>query len=408
MRCRISWHEPRKRCWIAWSTCVRSCAARTARRWRCFAKKKALFGSKRAPARSEGLRGRTIQRQESPCSVCLDKNAPQLLLRPFAHFPRLQESGTPELAELLVVPLYADSRAVGTLWVAQQHEGPGFDSEDVRVLQSLADFTAASWRMTALQHALSRANAELEDAHRRKDHFFTTLCHELKTPLGAIVNALDLIKAGNERAWAMEVMRSQAAQLAHLLDDVQDVARVTQGKMQLRRQVTLLQESVETAVLTVTHLMEERRHTLTVAMPDEPLHLLADPPRLTQILVNLLANAARYTEPGGMVRIGAEHEGEEVVVRVSDTGTGIRPELASGIFDLYAQGATGTRGLGIGLSLVRGLVRLHGGSIQVLSAGAGQGSEFTVRLPTGRMIDPAVKQPHAELGGLVGAARAGP
>jgi signal transduction histidine kinase len=334
-------------------------------------------------------RGRIFPRTGDPSALALDRNSPQLFVHPEQSFPSVAALGLP-CHELLVVPLYADSRPVGTLWVASHGLGRAFDKEDVRLLQGLADFTCAAWDVTATRQALARVNEELREAQRKKDTFFATLSHELRSPLGALANAIDLIRTGVQSEWALEVVRRQTEQLGHLLDDVQDVTCVTQGKMKLRARVTTAQEAVEGAVLTVAHAVEDRRHTLTVSVPDQPVWLMADPPRLTQILVNLLANAARYTETGGLIRIAVEAQDGWVTFRVTDTGQGIPPALIPRIFELYEQGETGSRmggGLGIGLSLVRGLVQLHEGTVEVCTGPNGVGSEFTVRLPQGRIVE---------------------
>jgi PAS domain S-box-containing protein len=230
---------------------------------------------------------------------------------------------------------------------------------------------------------------ELAEADRRKDELLAMLAHELRNPLAPILNALEVIRldcsdsASVEQA--REIARRQVRHMARLLDDLLDVARFTRGKIQLRREPVDLAAVAAQAIETARPLIEARGHRLEVTLPPGPVVLVGDPTRLEQILANLLNNAAKYTEPGGRIDLTAELQSQEVMLWVRDTGIGLSEEMLPRVFDLFSQAdrsldrAQG--GLGIGLTLVRSLVELHGGSIAVASAGLGQGSEFTVRLP---------------------------
>jgi signal transduction histidine kinase/ActR/RegA family two-component response regulator len=230
------------------------------------------------------------------------------------------------------------------------------------------------------------SRAEAETANRRKDAFLAMLGHELRNPLAAIRNAIAVARLDAEqRARALDIAHRQTAQLAQLVDDLVDVARVTQGKIRLRKEHVVLGTIIQRAIEATRPAIDERGHTLTVGAV--PLVVLeGDPTRLEQVLVNLLSNAAKYTPPGGIIEISTELQGDEVLVRVRDNGTGIAPGMLPRVFDLFAQADDTLNrsqgGLGIGLTIVRQLVELHGGHIEALSDGLAQGAEFVVRLPT--------------------------
>jgi signal transduction histidine kinase len=234
-----------------------------------------------------------------------------------------------------------------------------------------------------------RIGDELAASARRKDKFLAMLSHELRNPLASIVNALRLVQMKPDDASAVSVMHAlvqrQVRHLGRLLDDLLDVARFDQGKIQLRLEQIELAEVVGRAVESARHVIEAQRHQLEVRLPDESIILSADPTRLEQILVNLLNNAAKYTEPGGNIWLSAAREQHQVVLSVRDTGIGMRPEMLKHAFDLFVQAEQALDrsqgGLGIGLTLVRRLVKLHGGSITASSAGLGRGSELVMRLP---------------------------
>jgi CheY-like chemotaxis protein/nitrogen-specific signal transduction histidine kinase len=237
-----------------------------------------------------------------------------------------------------------------------------------------------------VEHA--RLHRELRDADRRKDEFLAMLAHELRNPLGAILGAAQVLNLDDaERSGVGEsrgVILRQGRHMTRLIDDLLDVSRIRRGTLPLSKVPVEVEKAVDQAVEAVRPLIDARGHELTVSLPDGPLWLEADPVRLQQILVNLLTNAARYTEPGGRIALEVCREADDLVLRVRDNGIGIAPEALPCIFGLFTQAATGANqsreGLGIGLALVRSLVELHGGSVSVSSPGPGRGSEFVVRL----------------------------
>jgi two-component system CheB/CheR fusion protein len=252
---------------------------------------------------------------------------------------------------------------------------------------------------------LARANEALRQADRRKDEFLSILSHELRNPLAALHNALNLVcppRGGEaapptaaphhlttrdlERAW--EIIARQLKHLVRLVDDLLDVSRINQGKVQLQLQHLDLCRCVRDAVEISRPFLESRRHQLELHLPEGPLTVEGDPTRLVQVIANLLNNAAKYTEEGGHVTLTVECVGDTAVLRCKDTGAGIPAEKLPHIFDLFMQVdrtlARAQGGLGIGLTLVRRLVQMHGGSVEAHSEGSGKGSEFVVRLPLAR------------------------
>jgi PAS domain S-box-containing protein len=233
--------------------------------------------------------------------------------------------------------------------------------------------------------------AALEQGARRKDTFISTLSHELRNPLAPLTNAVQLIRmsAGNgaEIEYPLKVIERQTELLRRLVDDLLDVSRIGAGKIEMHRRRLVLQDVVRAAAEDARAIVDERRHELQLILAPEPLTLLADRDRLHQVFVNLVNNAAKYTPPGGRIAVAVMAEGHEAVVRVSDNGLGIAHEMLPRIFELFTQveasRAFAGGGLGIGLSLVRDLVALHGGSVQARSDGVGKGSVFMVRLPLG-------------------------
>jgi PAS domain S-box-containing protein len=237
--------------------------------------------------------------------------------------------------------------------------------------------------------AVEESREALKEADRRKDEFLATLAHELRTPLAPIHNALQILRlAGKDGAVARSVydmMDRQVAHMVRLVDDLMEVSRITRGKIELRRQRVDLGTIIRSAVETTRPLIDASGHLLTVDLGREPLELDADAVRLAQVFGNLLNNAAKYTPNGGQITLRAERRDDNVSVSVRDNGEGIRADVLPQVFDPFVQGERNyTRsqgGLGIGLTLARSIVALHGGSVEARSAGLGQGSEFIVRLP---------------------------
>lgn len=231
---------------------------------------------------------------------------------------------------------------------------------------------------------------ELASANRRKDEFLAMLSHELRSPLGSLHYAVRLL--GRQLGGAPAQQRLQAlierqlGRMTHLVDELLDVSRITSGRLHLQRERIDLRVIVSNAIETLESDINERKHRLSTELSDAPIWLLADRHRLEQVFVNLLANASRYTDPSGELTVWVHAREGQGIVRIRDSGIGIAAEALPHIFDLFNQGnETDPRskaGLGVGLAVVRNLVELHGGSVAAASAGTGQGSEFTVRLPT--------------------------
>jgi PAS domain S-box-containing protein len=259
-----------------------------------------------------------------------------------------------------------------------------------------------------LEQQLRERVQQLAEADRQKNEFLAMLSHELRNPLAPMRNALSLMKyaAADERAVvdARELMERQLHQLVRLVDDLLDVSRIIRGKVELRKERADLAGVIASAIETARPVIDAFGHELAVLLPDQPLEVEGDVVRLAQVVSNLLTNAARYSGKGGRINLDAWHEGGEALISVRDYGVGIPPELLPRIFDLFVQGdhtlARSLGGLGIGLTLAKRLVEMHGGTVTATSAGAGTGSEFLVRLPLARQADRAGAQaaaPHTQV-----------
>jgi PAS domain S-box-containing protein len=250
-----------------------------------------------------------------------------------------------------------------------------------------------------------RMEEALKEADRRKDEFLAVLAHELRNPLAPIRNSLHILRLTGQNDPASErvgeMMERQVNHMVRLVDDLLEVSRITRGKIELRRELVGVAAIVRGAVETSRPAIVAAGHQLALSIPPEPLALDADPVRLTQVVANLLNNAAKYTEPGGQIWLTVRNEGDEVAISVRDTGLGIPPEMLARVFDLFTQVDRHTEraqgGLGIGLTLVKSLVELHGGRVDALSEGAGRGSEFVVHLPLASTITSA-DQPALDAG----------
>ena len=234
-----------------------------------------------------------------------------------------------------------------------------------------------------------RAEASLREVDRRKDEFLATLAHELRNPLAPIRQASAISKAvtatAEQKRWSHEVIDRQVNHMGLLLDDLLDISRITRGTLSLRLQTTTLTSIIEAAIETARPIIEAKRHTLKIEIADEPARFAADPLRLSQVLSNLLTNAAKYTDPGGEIRLRAMCDADTVTFSVADNGIGIPPDALAEVFSMFSQVKSAQDrsegGLGIGLALAKGLIELHHGTLEVRSEGAGQGSEFTAKLP---------------------------
>jgi PAS domain S-box-containing protein len=234
-----------------------------------------------------------------------------------------------------------------------------------------------------------QAEQALRDTDRRKDEFLATLAHELRNPLAPIRQAARILRAETateaQKRWCQDVIDRQVQHMALLIDDLLDIARVSRGTLELRIETTELAAVIEAAIETARPIIDAKRHKLSVEIPQQAVQFAADPLRVAQVLSNLLTNAAKYTDPEGQIRLRAFSDGEAITISVADSGIGIPTGEIESVFAMFSQvKASQDRsdgGLGIGLALARGLVELHGGTIQATSAGLGEGSEFVVRLP---------------------------
>ncbi|WP_158929402.1 response regulator [Acidisphaera sp. S103] len=260
------------------------------------------------------------------------------------------------------------------------------------ILRSKADVFFELYRQRqqiAIQRDELKARSDaLEEADRRKDEFLATLAHELRNPLAPLRHGLDILRKNPDSAEAVEIrqmMDRQLVHLVHLIDDLLDVSRVSQGKIELRKERIQAVDVVRSALESSRPLIDSARHSLTVDVPPEPIWLDGDLTRLAQVVGNLLNNAAKYTPEGGRIGLSLRTDGNEAVIAVSDNGLGIPADMQSKVFQLFTQVESHTDrargGLGIGLALVKQLVTMHDGSVRAESAGTGQGSIFTIRIP---------------------------
>jgi PAS domain S-box-containing protein len=247
---------------------------------------------------------------------------------------------------------------------------------------SMAERAEAEIRLQQLYDQLSVAD-------QRKDEFLATLSHELRNPLAPIRNVLEILKlkeiSGLQLQKAHAVIERQVQHMTHLVDDLMDVSRITQGKFELRLQKVRLVDIMKNAIEAADHVIKTAAHRLIVSFPDQSITLNADPTRLTQIILNLLTNAGKYTPPEGEIHISGNAVDDHAVIRVRDSGIGIPAEKLQTVFEMFSQLEPALirsqGGLGIGLALVRGLVELHNGTVTAISEGTGKGSEFMIRLP---------------------------
>jgi PAS domain S-box-containing protein len=283
---------------------------------------------------------------------------------------------------MICVPLKGHDRIHGVITFALTGGSLRYSQADLEIAEEFAHRASI-----ALQNA--RLYEEAREADRRKDEFLAMLAHELRNPLAPIRNALEVVRAPDVDAGtaqsAFAVLERQVDHMVRLVDDLLDLSRLMRGKIQLRPECLSLNEVVERAIETARPVIEEQGHKLIVSPAKAPLWVFADPVRLDQVIANLLNNAAKYTEPGGVIRLLVKQREQQAVIKIRDTGIGIDPKLLPHLFDLFRQAESALErsqgGLGIGLTLVRSLVELHGGKVEAHSDGPGTGSEFVVRLP---------------------------
>jgi signal transduction histidine kinase len=261
-----------------------------------------------------------------------------------------------------------------------------YDVGDQKAIQcNIRDIT----ERRRMERQLQEQAKQLANESRLKDEFLAMLAHELRNPMAPICNGFDVLRilppSGEEAKQTLDMMEEQTHNLVRLIDDLLDVSRVTRGKMDLRRQRVALTTIITNAIQTTQPLIHTHGHELTVRQARESLHVHGDPTRLTQVVANLLNNAAKYTPQGGKISLSTERIGDEVAIRVKDNGSGIASDMLPRIFEMFVQADNSLNrtqgGLGIGLTLVKSLVEMHGGTVEATSDGSGKGCEFTVRLP---------------------------
>ena len=302
------------------------------------------------------------------------------------------------LRSYVAVPIRRGERTLGVITLVMAESGRIYDDADLAMAEALGERASIAIENASLYREAERLRVEAESASRAKDEFLAMLGHELRNPLAPITTALHLMDSRAGAAFEREraVIRRQLTHVVRLVDDLLDVSRITRGKVELEQEhldvVTVLEAAIEGA----RPAIEERRHELQVEVPFG-LVVRGDRLRLTQIFLNLLTNAAKYTPPGGHVRVSAREEAGSVAVRVADDGIGIDAELLPHVFEVFTQGAQdasrASGGLGLGLAIVKNLASLHGGTVEARSEGRGRGAEVIVRLP--RSTEPADASPAA-------------
>jgi signal transduction histidine kinase/ActR/RegA family two-component response regulator len=293
-----------------------------------------------------------------------------------------------------VVPLKVGERSIGALSVGIAH--PDVGPLDTRGLLEIATRAAIAFDNAQLYSSLERemaraknAEEKLQQASRRKDEFLAMLSHELRNPLAPIVTAAQVLGKvaphDSRIAWVREVIERQVTHLAGLVDDLLDVSRITQGKITLHREAVELGKVLEHSVEIVRPIVDAKHHSLTIDAPDTPIWVFGDFSRLSQIFSNVLHNAAKYTADGGRIELKVGVDRGSVCVRVRDNGIGIDAQFLPHVFEVFTQGYRGLDrrqgGLGVGLAVVRRLVELHQGDVDLISEGPGKGTEVSVRLP---------------------------
>ncbi len=324
----------------------------------------------------------TLRETVSACAVCIPGGTAAILLGGEARAERMESflRLLPVLGAMFQCELSAKS-ASGQVQSAREA------AQHAHTLAASLDKTRGE-----LERALTEAgrlNQQLTDADLRKDEFLAMLAHELRNPLSPMITALHLFQRrqpqGSPPTRELEIVSRQLSQLTRLIDDLMDVSRITRGRVELREERSELSEILSRAIETTIPTIEARRHKLSVTGTESPVFLMVDSVRMTQVFSNLLHNAAKYSDPNGQIRVVVQSRAKDVRIRIEDEGVGMSAEVLPRVFDLFVQAPRSLDraqgGLGIGLSVVRGLVELHGGEVTASSAGLGKGSQFEVTLP---------------------------
>ncbi|WP_298916825.1 ATP-binding protein [uncultured Nostoc sp.] len=348
----------------------------------------------------------------SYCGICLERQTPLLYSYPERYFTYLQEF-KPTIVEILVVPLLIANQRLGTIWIISHDQHRQFDGEDLRLMKSLANFTAAAlYSSNARQAAEESARREqaaravseaaqkaAEQANRLKDEFLAVLSHELRSPLNPILGWAKLLQTRKfdeaKTAYALATIERNAKLQSQLMEDLLDVSRILQNKLSLNISSVNLSAVIEVALDTVRLAAQAKSVQLKTKFEPNIGQVLGDPSRLQQVVWNLLSNAVKFTPSEGQVEIRLERVGTQAQIQVSDTGKGIDPEFLPHVFDYFRQADnTTTRafgGLGLGLAIVRQIAELHGGTVHAESEGDEKGATFTVLLPI-KSVEPQTSE----------------
>ncbi len=335
---------------------------------------------------------------DSVCGIALEMGQPELFRTPQQYFSSI-ELIEPPVVEALLVPIPVRSGPWGAIWVMSHDSSALFDAEDLRLLTSLAGFTGAAMEVARLKEIAEQrateaeaAQAALRDVEERKDMFIATLSHELRSPLAPVSAALQTLRRlapGSTAAQPLDIATRQLARLQRLVSDLFDASRLRTGKVSVTPARCLLEDIVRDAIAAVMPMVAARRHQLSVVAPEAPVHIFADAARLTQVLENVLSNAAKYSPDGSRIQLdvslepdrGRKHERDDVVhLSVRDTGYGIPASDLARVFDVYAQ-AGREDGLGIGLALVKYLVEAHKGTVSIRNNEQDPGVTVSILLP---------------------------
>lgn len=367
----------------------------------------AVFRWRAVAGACAGFEGRTTAWAECPCGMTLELGAPQLFVEPHTYFKSLRDTGA-VITEGIITPIpirCPASKQLGAIWVAS-HDAHRFDREDLRLLGNLAVLAGAALTLLDAQQAAEaeteaaqQARRALEDAAHRRDEFIAMLGHELRNPMAPIdssIAALKVLCAGQEQANdVLAIAQRQMRQLRTLVDDLLDAARLRHGKLAIKYSRTSLNEIVYDAITALKHHIDARKHRLVIEGLDQPVQVRADHVRLSQVVGNLLSNAAKYTPAGGTLQLRVQTEtdsaadgaavGGMVSIVIEDNGVGMSPEALDHVFELFAQSPSSARrsegGLGIGLAVAKRLIELHDGTITLDSQGVGLGTRVLLRLP---------------------------
>ncbi|MDM0078489.1 GAF domain-containing sensor histidine kinase [Variovorax sp. J2P1-59] len=326
----------------------------------------------------------------SPCGEVVKRNAPVLMRemhKLYAYVSELHKAPH----EVLLVPFHRDGVPVGTVWIVHHNDEQLFDAGDLRIVQKLTRFAGAAVDHARHLQRLSHANEVMREVDLRKDQFMAVLAHEMRNPLGTISLGMQVIKrAGDDpqrRVATIASVERQVNQLSSLVRDMTDAAAIRNGKLTLYVSNVCVQQLIASAIETCQEAMQAKRQRLDVRAPDQPLLVNGDAARLTQVFVNLLNNAIKYTPDEGEISVVATRRGTDIEVCVTDSGIGLDAVALPKVFDMYMQVPMNDRppdsGLGIGLALVKELVEMHDGAVAVTSAGLDQGTSFRVTLPDG-------------------------